>query len=142
MKLDHRIIAYILFVTSALLIVLGYVLSHPETVGLCVGGSSSCITQPTLFGVGHPLYLGTRWLPFFFFFLIFVPREIFVSWAKFAWWIALIGLLFIIGSPPIGNAIHLTPDRTQMTQFVTHLFVIVSLLWIGWKYWRLRRKTS
>lgn len=129
-----------LFLVSVAGIGLGYALSHPETVGLCVGNGPGCISQSILFGIGHPLYLSIRWLPFLFLLLVFVPRDIFIAWAKFAWWAALVALFFITGSPPIGNALHYTPDRTQVTAFMAHAFVIVSLLLIAWKYWRTRVK--
>ena len=133
--MNHRFIAGALFLLSFAGIAVGYLLLHPWLTGLCPD-QVYCMSQ-AWDGVGHPLYWGTRWLPFFFLALIFVRREVFQSWWKFAAIFSILPLLLIIVSPPLGEMF--TPDRTYVTERMVQLFVIVSVLFIAWKYWRLSR---
>jgi hypothetical protein len=48
--------------------------------------------------------------------------------------------LLVVISPPLPT--FLTPDRTQMTDLMVKLIVVISLAVILWKYWRLRRLKS
>ncbi len=137
MIMNHRVVAGTLCLISIGAIILGYYISHPELAGWCEGDQSDCMSQAVLFGIGHPLYLATRWLPFFFFALIFVRKEVFQSWWRFGALFAILPLLLIIVSPPLGEMF--TPDRTLITERMVQLFVIASTLFIAWKYWRLRK---
>ena len=133
----HRLIAVLLCASSIGLIVLGYHLSHPNLVGWCEGDAPGCVSQSMLFGIGHPLLSSIRWLPFFFFALIFVSKEVFHAWWKFALWFSILPLLFIVSSQPFASIP--SPNRVQVTEWMTQLFVIASALFIAWKYWQIRK---
>lgn len=137
---NHRIIAIALFITSCLAILLGYVLyRHPELLGLCGSVNPDCLSSDVLFGIAQPLYLGLYWLPPLFFFLIFVHREVFFFWLKAISVFTLLGLILIMQSPDLPTSLF--PARATVTEWVVHVLVILSLVFIAVKYaWLFREK--
>ena len=136
--MNHRVVAGLLCMVSVVAIGLGYLLLHPVIIGWCSPEIDvNCLGESIAFGIGSPFYWSIRWLPFFFFALIFVRKDIFQSWWKFGVLFAILPLLLIVVSPPIGEMF--TPDRTLITERMVQLFVIASALFIGWKYWHLRK---
>ena len=141
--MTHRIIAAVLFVLSFGSIGLGYLLLHPELVGWCAPGlSANCLSQQLAFGVGKPLYWSIRLLPLIFFALIFVRREVFITWIKVLTPFAVLGIWLMLVSPPLGDPLRLEFGRTEMTKMVVQFLAILSAFVIAWKYWRLNRKNS
>ena len=139
--MNHRAVAGLLCIVSVAAIGLGYLLLHPEIIGLCPKGlGGNCLGQDIAFGIGSPLYWGIRWLPFFFFALIFVRKEVFQSWWKFAAIFSILPLLFIFVSAPVGEMFD--PSRSLVTERMVQLFVIASALFIAWKYWRPSHPTT
>ncbi|MDO8514337.1 MAG: hypothetical protein Q7S50_02215 [bacterium] len=136
--MNHRVVAGLLCLIAALGILTGYLLLHPTIVGLCTDPNNNCLSEFWRYGVAKPLFWGTQWLPFFFFALIFVRKEVFQSWWKFGALFAILPLLLIIVSPPLGEMF--TPDRTLITERMVQLFVIASAIFIGWKYWRISKR--
>ena len=68
--------------------------------------------------------------------LFFLKDEIFNSWLKFTKWYLPIAIILIVIFP--SHAGFLSPDRETITWLSAALFLIISLLIIGWKSWRLR----
>ena len=136
--MSHRVVASVLCLLSDGTIVLGYFLLHPEIVGWCPSGlSGNCLGEAIAFGIGSPLYWSIRWLPLFFFALVFIQKDVFQAWWKFAIVFSILPLLFVIVSPPLSEMFD--PGRTLVTERMVQLFVIASVLFIAWKYWRLSR---
>ena len=133
--MNQRKIPIILFVLSLALIFLGYLLMYPVLTNWCLKIGLNCFSDSWTFGIGQPLFWSIRWLPALFFVLIFVRKEVFTTWWKVIIWVAVPALLLIAISPPLPAM--LTPDRTQMTELMEKLIVIVSIAVITWKYWRL-----
>src|SRR3990167_2617188 len=138
----HRIIAAVLFLLSLGGIGLGYLLLHPELIGWCNDPqfSGNCLDQSLVFGLGVPLYWSTHLLPLIFFALIFVRREVFITWAKVLIPFAVLGIWLILVSPPLGDPLRLEFGRTEMTKMVVQFLAVLSMVVIAWKYWRLNRK--
>jgi hypothetical protein len=140
---SSRIVSIVLFILSLGSILLGYLLLHPELVGWCAKNlTENCLSQNVTIGLGKPLFWSTYLLPILFFILIFVKPEVFKTWAKVFVPFAIVGLLFIMIAPPIGNPLHLEIDRTRMTQLVVEFLFGLSVVIVAWKYWRLRRNNG
>ncbi|HVM73296.1 MAG TPA: hypothetical protein VMU13_00225 [Candidatus Paceibacterota bacterium] len=135
--MNHRTFSIGLFITSLILIVLGYFLMYPALTNWCGSFGLNCFSDAWTSGIGEPLFWSTWPLPFLFFGLIFVRREVFGAWWKIALPMTIIGLLIIVASPALSD--FLTPGRTQVTELVVNTFVALSLIVIIWKYWRLWR---
>jgi hypothetical protein len=133
--MNHRLFVGILLALCILGIVSGYFLINPELIGLCPTVAHNCLNDALNFGLGFPLYLSIRWLLPLFLLLFFVRKEIFTTWWKVILPFAILGLILIVISPPLPDL--LTPDRTKVTDLVVKGIVIVSLIVIAWKYWRL-----
>jgi len=134
--MDSRSISLISCGLSLVLIVVGYILSNPNSFGLCVGNGGGCISQNTLFGIGFPLFQAIYLLPVLFFVLAFVRREVFNTWWKVALPVGIVFLVVIFVTPPLGE--NISADRTTVTAALVKIFVFVSAIVIAWKYWRLR----
>ncbi|MDE2020906.1 MAG: hypothetical protein KGJ13_11270, partial [Patescibacteria group bacterium] len=77
--------------------------------------------------------------------LVFVSKEIFISWLKFAAWYLPLMFLSIALTPVsyTGIGIDLYPYyRINAAHDAGVAFVVLSLLLIAWKYWRLHRKSA
>jgi hypothetical protein len=144
--MNHRIIAGGLFALSLVGILLGYLLlRHPDYLMLCPTNlEHNCLDQFWRYGIAKPLFWDTRILPFLFFTLIFVRREIFFSWTKFFSFVSIIPLILIIIAEPIsgGWAFSPYPDRGEMTGIATKFLTIVSFIFIAFKYVQLKNKDS
>jgi hypothetical protein len=135
--MNHRVISIGLFVLSILAILSGYFLMYPAVTNWCEVFVINCFTDNWTFGIGQPLYWSTRLLPVLFLALIFVRREVFNAWWKVILPLSIPAFLLIAISPPLPD--FLTPDRTEMTDTMVKLIVIVSAIVIAWKYWQLHR---
>jgi len=139
--MNQKIFASILFLFSLFTIFLSYLLIfYPFVLNLCERGYSNCLSENILLGIASPFYWSTYLLPPFFLGLIFIKKEIFWAWVKFIPWFALPALLLIIVSPTIDQPFQMTPGRTSVTETMVQLIVGLSVLFIAFKYWRLRRK--
>ena len=138
--MNHKVVPLALLVLTLIGSGLGYLLLHPDVVGWCpIGLDSNCLGQDLAFGIGEPLYRGLWWLLPIFATVLFVRDEVFSAWWKSVLPIALVGLLFIVISPTTGSPLQLAFSRTTITTLVVQFVAIVSVLVIGWKYWRLSR---
>ncbi len=139
--MSHRVISIMLCAVSLAAIPLGYFLLHPDLIGLCPKNlNANCLSESIDFGIGKPLYWSIRWLPLLFFVLIFVRKEVFATWWKVTGLVAVVALLLIVTSPVMPA--FLTPDRTEMTDLMQKVFVIISVIVIAWKYWWLSRNAK
>ncbi len=135
--MNHRFVAGFLFSLSIFLIGLGYFLLHPNLIGLCTT-SDNCLSEFLRYGIAKPLYWSIYLLPFLFFGLIFVSKNIFNSWLKLGIPLGVLFLIVIFLAPPLPG--FYTPDRTLVTERLTQIFVAISVFFIAWKYWRLSKQ--
>ena len=133
----HRVVAGLLFLLSVAAIALSYATLYPFQFGWCPSPELNCLDGAWRDGVAVPVYWSTRWLPFFFFALIFVSKEVFQAWWKYALWFSIVTFILIFTTAPLGGPV--SPNRTQVTEWLTQLFVMASALFIGWKYWQIRK---
>ena len=120
-------------------IMVGYSIIFPERVGLCVPNSvdRSCELKFPSSELGEPLYWGSVALASIFLILLFVPREVFKTWRKFAVPYIILATLLIAITPVHGNLA--TPNREQVTWWLSGLYVILSLIVILYRHIRLRK---
>jgi magnesium-transporting ATPase (P-type) len=144
--MDHRLIAPLLFVSSLVAILIGYVLyEHPAVLGLCAPDTPNyaCLSQDVFYGIAHPLYFNIRLLPFLFLALMFVRNEVFYSWLRFFAVISIIAIILIVSAPPVAHDfLPVLPDRSQMTELMVRFVVLASAVFIAAKYALLRRRRA
>ena len=104
-----------------------------DSISTCYGTWIHWISLP----VTKPFYLFSLYLLPIAIILIFVPREIFKSWLKFAVW-SLPLLLMLVATQPVFSS-FLSTDRDDAARLAGGVFSIVSLILIIWKYFSLRR---
>ncbi len=81
--------------------------------------------------VGDPLFYGIGALAIIFFVLLFIPKAI-PQWKKFAKWFIPIATLIFIFYPNPGSGDLFSPFPEQIFQWVSILYVFVSLMIIGY----------
>lgn len=135
---NHRFISGLLLIVSLGAVGIGYlILQQPQLFGLC-SLNTPCYSEFWTYGLAKPLFWGLRLLPVLFLVLVFVRREVFNTWLKCTWWLAVVGLILIALTPY--QFTGYMPDRTKIAGLVVEVYVAVSFVVIVWKYWRLRGK--
>ena len=120
---------------------IGYILTNSIKYGLCIANAivfdASCVNFYER--VGDPLYYGMGALAIVFLVLLALPQA-FSTWKKFAiWFVPLAALLFTIYPDP-GSGDLFSPYPEQVFQWVSGFYILISLLIIGWKSFRLDHK--
>ena len=114
----------------------GYILSEPYKFGICDGYSIFCYHLVTK---GVALYYGMGALAVVFLILLALPQS-FTAWKKFAiWFVPLATLLFTTYQNPASGDLF-SPYPEQVFQWVSGFYILISLLIIGWKSFRLFHK--
>ena len=90
--------------------------------------------------VTYPLYFFALYFLPIAIILIFVSRQVFNSWLKFAAWGVPLAILFIWATPVSSNAL-LAVVRDDAARLAGITFTVISLLFIAWKYFSLRKST-
>lgn len=136
--MTHRAVSSSAAAISVLLILFGYIISKQSgLIGLCAY-KDGCMSETLFYGIAQPLFLSIYLLPPLFFALIFVRKEVFSIWWKVMLPVAIVFLVIVVWAPPLGGLF--TPDRTLVTRALSNIFVTLSILVIGWKYWTLRSR--
>lgn len=73
--------------------------------------------------------------------LIFISRQVFISWLKFAAVALPLAVLFIATTPVVDISI-LPFNRDDAARFAGQVFAVASLALIIWKWWSLCRKSA
>ncbi|MEK7530424.1 MAG: hypothetical protein AAB573_01005 [Patescibacteria group bacterium] len=120
------------FVLSLIGFGVGYWLTNSIQFGLCVANEvttdASCINFYER--VGDPVFFGAGALALVFLVLLFTPQAR-SAWKKFAvWFVPLAALVFIFTPEPSGW-INITPAPEQVFQYVSLVYVVISLFIIG-----------
>jgi hypothetical protein len=122
---------------SILLYALSYFLLFDSQVVFFCGASINCESNFWIFSVAKPLYWGVLPLVLLFVFMLLARGEVFETWWKVALPVGIIFILIAIWAPPLPDMF--TPDRTWVTKQLSLLFVAISALVVGWKYWVLSK---
>lgn len=134
--MKHTHILVFLLMASLLAFISGVVLVYPDLVGLCPQGARSCIYSFPVFSVGEPLLFGAIPLFITFLILLFLRKETYDTWKKFA--IVYLPLAFIlIFTTPVSSG-FLQMDRELMSLWTAGIFLVISLGIIAYKAWKLR----
>ena len=144
-------IVYTLIISSFFALGVGYIFSEPLKFGICKstysitegGPATGCLES---FGENIPEPLLWSFLPLLIisFILFFVRREVFIAWAKFAGvaFPIILGILLYTfnNTPALGSWIGGPTDDQLASVLLPTSFLIISLLIIIIKSWRLRGK--
>ena len=164
--MNHKKIISVILVASLLALGGGYVFFEPVKFGICEStyytsynfynyyghwgeGGNNRVWCNEFFGEGILLALLWSFLPLLLIpsALFFVRRETFLAWAKFAsisFPLILSVLLYTYNNTPTEGGFGLAgliSDEMLATVFLPPLFVIVSLLIIGIKSWKLKTRS-
>jgi len=130
--MNHRKKIGILLLSSLFGVLVGYLTIYPEILG-----------HKYVFSVGDPLFLTSLSLSIIFLILLFTKEAVFNSWKKFGiWYIPLAAVLIFLAPSSSGGSFGYSMgfDREAVSMFTSALFLIISLLIIAIKSWRLRGK--
>ena len=120
--------------------VVGYVLTNSIKFGIC---SYAEVRDPVCLNfyerIGDPLFFGFGALALVFLFLLAVPTA-FNAWKKFAIWFVPLATLLFIFYPEPGGMDFISPSPEEVFQWVSGLYVIVSVLIIGWVMMKQRQR--
>ncbi len=114
----------IFFVISLVGLAVGYFLTNSIQFGFCEQNQYSC--RDLFNNIGDPLFYGMGALSLVFAALLAAPHAYGV-WKKFAvWFVPLAALLFMFYPEP-GSGDYFSPYPEQVFQWVSALYVLVSL---------------
>ena len=132
--MNHRKILGILLGLSILGIVVGFFIVYPEYFGIC-GVDQNCIDSKFLiFNVAHPLVIGLIPLVPILVIMLFLSREVFETWKKFAIVLIPISVILITITPVYCDApLNLCLDKKLITWLTSIGFSILSLIIIIYK---------
>ncbi|OGG68253.1 hypothetical protein A3C95_01385 [Candidatus Kaiserbacteria bacterium RIFCSPHIGHO2_02_FULL_56_30] len=104
---------------------IGYGLTNSTLFSFCLHDEYNC--RSLLNSIGDPLYYGTGALAIVFVILYFVPRA-WGAWRRFAiWFVPLAALLFAFYPEPGGGDLF-SPYPEQVFQWVSALYLLVSVI--------------
>ncbi len=115
----------------------GYIFTHSYNFGLCFADSAINtydVSCHILFErIGDPLFYGMGALAIIFFILLFMPKAI-PLWEKFAKWFIPIATLIFIFYPNPGSGDLFSPFPEQIFQWISTLYILISLIIIGYSF--------
>ncbi len=110
----------------------GFILTNSIKFDICVVNEvttdASCINFYER--IGNPLFYGMSVLALVFLVLTFVPQA-FSAWKKFAVWFIPIAALLFIFYPDPGSGDYFSPYPEQIFQWVSILYIVISVVIIG-----------
>ncbi|MEK7613813.1 MAG: hypothetical protein AAB439_03020 [Patescibacteria group bacterium] len=112
------------FALALILFGLGYVLSNSIFFDLCSQTEYAC--RELFNRIGDPLFYGGAALSLVFLILLFIPHA-FQKWKNFAIWFVPLATLLFVFYPDPGSGDFLSPAPEQLFQWVSALYVLVSL---------------
>lgn len=140
-------IGFVRLALSALAFGVGYILLHPELLGLCDiirGYYRNCLWRGDFVNaIGHTLMYTSCFVAPVVLLAGFVSNNISRQWERFSfWWLSLMFLL-VMFTPEEGVAAgYFTyPYRLYVAILLGTLYILISLILIGWKSYTLRKKS-
>lgn len=135
----------LILIISVIGTLVGYVLSNPLVFGICqrkylFNNIQGCLDS-TISGIGEPLLIFSILLVVILSILLFLNKNIFKSWLRFAaWWIPL-SIILIVITPETSNSwmpLYFIGKGT-VTVLMAGIFSIISLILIAWKTFAARK---
>ena len=128
-----------------ILALLSFTVLSPESFGICSSGDTQCLYSfLDASYIAVPVFLFSLALLFLSGILVFVRDEVFGSWHKFfIIWVGISLVAFFLAPRyDIGSLspLHIASDKETVGVWMASLFLILSLILIAWKSWRLRGK--
>jgi len=117
----------LLFIFSTLGVIVGYFILHMDL--------QASATGDLLVRLGKSLIYGMGALTIIFLILLFLPRA-FSAWKKFAIWFIPIAVVIFIAYREPGSGDFFSPYPEQVFQWISALYVLVSLVIIAWSSMR------
>ena len=129
-----------IFLIGAVFVLTGaasVLVTYIDIFNLCPSKDSICLYK--LGEIGQPVTLGSISFIVILFILLFTKQAVFRSWLKFATPYLILSIL-LLAVAPTSNADIYGLDRELIAWFTSALFLVISLLIIGIKSWKLRGK--
>lgn len=125
---------------SATGLAVGYALSKYATgFRNCTGNDLMSCDVPFGNLIGEPLFIVSLALFFVFLSLHFLRPIFLKTWLKFGIWYMPLAVVVILVTPHRCQDFFCMIDRLFVAQVLGIVFVLISVLIIGFKYWRLRK---
>ena len=127
------------FIGVLVLTALAWVAALPDYVGLCppygVDGKYACVDRLIIFGWPWALLLSGLSLGLLL--SMFTDLRVFKLWRVFTLIYFSIAIILVLLSPEVGDILE--PDKETVALWLSVLFVILSILLISYKSWRLKK---
>jgi len=138
--MGYRKRLYIYISVTIVAFISSVVLGLSEKFGICPSASSYvCINKAELWA--EPLFFGSLSLFIILLILLFTKEAVWNAWKKFGiWYIPLTAFLIFIAPSSSGGSFGYSMgfDREAVTMFLSAIFLVISLLIIAIKSWKLR----
>jgi hypothetical protein len=120
----------------------GLSLTHSVREKICeVWTIEDC--RQKIYSIGNPIFILLIPIAATAFILLFFHRKIFFAWIKFVAVALPLAVLWVFNTPVTSRGWDVIPsDREGVAWFAGTLFLIGSLIVIGWKWWRLRKENT
>ena len=112
------------FVVSLIGFIIGFILTNSVKFNLCLHTQYNC--REFFNNIGDPLFFGSIALSIIFLVLLFVPRA-WSTWKKFALWFIPLAALLFSWYPDPGSGDYFSPYPEQVFQWVSAVYIGVSL---------------
>ena len=132
--MNQRKVIGILLGASILVFGLGFVLTDPETYGICNPDQYYSCTSPMLNNIGQPLFMDSIALFIVFLLLFFLPSVYFKAWLKYAAWFIPVAVVWIISSDVTcggGLGLGICFDKELATWWSSGIYLVLSLIVIA-----------
>ena len=132
----------ILILVSLIGSIIGCLIIYPDKFGICsLIGNVNCYYNFPVFSIGEPLLNFSVCIFVVAIIINFFPENIFHFWTRFAYWWILLSALIIFLSPITNHDWGIVnPTREIMSWVMGGLLIIISLLLIAFKSYKLREK--
>jgi len=119
----------LLFSVSVIGIIAGYLLFYPYKYGICLSGDETCLFVGLRKSFAEPLFIFSFALFAFSVFGLFIKNEVLERWTRFGVSLSVLCWFFILITPVRSSGL-LTPDREEVSVWMSSLFLIISMVMI------------
>ncbi len=137
-SMSYRKKILILLGLEILIFIIGFGIVYPEIMGFCKLNDDNCIFKFPVFSIGESLLIGSPFLIAVSILLIFLKKEFYYFWKKFAKIFLPIAIILIIITPTqYGGFVGI--NKEMIVWFLSILFLITSIGIIIWKSIELKK---
>ena len=131
-------------IISVILLIMGIGIVFPDKIGICNAENWDCILKFPIFELGRPLIIGSFFLVFISIVTLFLRQEVFKTWSKFAMVAIPLGAILIALTPVQSSSgaiagLGIGEDRESVTWIASIVFLVISLLIVAIKSYKLRK---